>query len=60
VRGCTDADTLPKPPRRDRKEAYLTHLETAGADVLLVSRAAAAPAKTSAVRLQHFAQCDDW
>jgi len=28
-------DTLPKPPRRDRKEADLTHLET-GADILLV------------------------
>ncbi len=37
VRGCTDAETLPKPPWRARKEAYLAHLETAGADVLLVS-----------------------
>jgi len=37
VRGCTDADTLPKPPWRARKEAYIAHLETAGADVLLVS-----------------------
>ncbi|HEY1856080.1 HD domain-containing protein [Acidocella sp.] len=37
VRGCTDADTLPKPPWRARKAAYLAHLETAGPDVLLVS-----------------------
>ena len=26
VRACTDADTLPKPPWRARKEAYLVHL----------------------------------
>jgi GTP pyrophosphokinase len=37
VRACTDADTLPKPPWRARKEAYLRHLETAEPDVLLVS-----------------------
>lgn len=37
VRGCTDADILPKPPWRARKEAYLAHLETADPDVLLVS-----------------------
>jgi HD domain len=37
VRACTDADTLPKPPWRTRKEAYLAHLEQADADVLLVS-----------------------
>ena len=37
VIGCTDADTLPKPPWRARKEAYLRHLEQAGADILLVS-----------------------
>ncbi len=37
VRGCTDADTVPKPPWRARKEAYIAHLEHAGADVLLVS-----------------------
>jgi len=37
VRACTDADTFPKPPWRDRKEAYLAHLEEADADVLLVS-----------------------
>jgi (p)ppGpp synthase/HD superfamily hydrolase len=37
VRACTDADTLPKPPWRARKEAYLAHLETADPDVLLVS-----------------------
>ena len=39
VRACTDADTQPKPPWRARKEAYLAHLETAPADVLLVSAA---------------------
>jgi GTP pyrophosphokinase len=37
VRGCTDADTIPKPPWRARKEAYIAHLEEAATDVLLVS-----------------------
>ena len=37
VAGCTDADTLPKPPWRARKEAYIAHLEHAGPDVWLVS-----------------------
>ena len=37
VVGCTDADTLPKPPWRARKEAYIAHLEHAGPDVWLVS-----------------------
>ncbi|MFL1462061.1 HD domain-containing protein [Roseococcus sp. DSY-14] len=37
VRACTDAEVLPKPPWRARKEAYLAHLEGAGADALLVS-----------------------
>jgi len=39
VAGCTDSDTCPKPPWRDRKEAYLEHLRTADADVRLVSAA---------------------
>ena len=39
VRACTDADTLPKPPWRTRKEAYLAHLETEDRDALLVSAA---------------------
>ncbi len=37
VRDCTDADTLPKPPWRARKEAYIAHLESVGSDALLVS-----------------------
>ena len=37
VRGCTDADTLPKPPWQARKEAYIHHLEDASPDILLVS-----------------------
>jgi (p)ppGpp synthase/HD superfamily hydrolase len=37
VRACTDADTLPKPPWRARKEAYIAHLEHADHDALLVS-----------------------
>jgi (p)ppGpp synthase/HD superfamily hydrolase len=37
VLGCTDADALPKPPWRERKEAYIRHLEQAEADILLVS-----------------------
>jgi len=39
VAGCTDADTTPKPPWRQRKEAYLAHLRKATADVLRVSAA---------------------
>jgi (p)ppGpp synthase/HD superfamily hydrolase len=39
VDGCTDADTIPKPPWRERKEAYLAHLATATPSVRLVSAA---------------------
>jgi GTP pyrophosphokinase len=37
VEGCTDADTHPKPPWRERKEAYLQRLATEDRSVLLVS-----------------------
>jgi GTP pyrophosphokinase len=37
VEGCTDADTVPKPPWRARKEAYIAHLADAPPSVLLVS-----------------------
>ena len=37
VRGCTDADTLPKPPWQARKDAYIAHLEHADPDILIVS-----------------------
>jgi GTP pyrophosphokinase len=37
VEGCTDADTVPKPPYRARKERYIAHLEEAPAEVRLVS-----------------------
>ena len=37
VRGCTDADTHPKPPWQARKDAYIAHLEHAGPDILIVS-----------------------
>jgi (p)ppGpp synthase/HD superfamily hydrolase len=37
VEGCTDADTTPKPPWKERKERYLRGLETASPSVLLVS-----------------------
>lgn len=37
VEGCTDAETIPKPPWRDRKEAYLKHLQEAPHSVRLVS-----------------------
>jgi GTP pyrophosphokinase len=37
VEACSDADTHPKPPWRFRKEAYMAHLATADAAVLLVS-----------------------
>ncbi len=39
VDGCTDADTVPKPPWRERKEAYLAHLPAASRSVQLVSAA---------------------
>ncbi len=37
VEGCTDAETIPKPPWRTRKEAYLAHLPGASASVRLAS-----------------------
>lgn len=37
VDGCTDADVTPKPPWRERKEAYIAHIATASDSVLLVS-----------------------
>ena len=37
VEACTDADVQPKPPWKERKVAYLEHLATADASVLLVS-----------------------
>jgi (p)ppGpp synthase/HD superfamily hydrolase len=39
VEGCTDSDTDPKPPWRERKEAYIRHLKSADADTRLVSAA---------------------
>lgn len=39
VVACTDADTVPKPPWRERKEAYLRHLLDADAPVLRVAAA---------------------
>lgn len=37
VEGCTDAEVTPKPPWRERKEAYIAHLATASPSVRLVS-----------------------
>ncbi len=37
VAGCTDADTIPKPAWRERKERYIAHLEAATKSTLLVS-----------------------
>ncbi len=39
VEGCTDADTIPKPPWRNRKESYIRHLRSAPPEVLRVSLA---------------------
>jgi (p)ppGpp synthase/HD superfamily hydrolase len=39
VEGCTDADTYPKPPWRERKEKYIRQLRKADADTRLVSAA---------------------
>jgi GTP pyrophosphokinase len=37
VDGCTDADVMPKPPWRERKEAYIAHLVGASPSVRRVS-----------------------
>ncbi len=37
VDGCTDADVKPKPPWRQRKEAYIAHIKDASPSVRLVS-----------------------
>lgn len=37
VEGCTDAETIPKPPWRARKEAYVEHLKDQPETVRLVS-----------------------
>lgn len=39
VNGCTDADVIPKPPWRVRKEEYIEHLRVATPSVRLVSAA---------------------
>jgi GTP pyrophosphokinase len=39
VEGCTDTDTIPKPPWRERKERYIAHLRSAPPEVLRVSAA---------------------
>jgi len=39
VDGCTDSDTDPKPPWRERKETYIQHLKNADAETRLVSAA---------------------
>jgi (p)ppGpp synthase/HD superfamily hydrolase len=39
VDGCTDADVQPKPPWRERKEAYIAHIKTAAPSICLVSAA---------------------
>jgi len=37
VNGLSDSDTIPKPPWRIRKEAYIAHLAEASPSILLVS-----------------------
>ena len=37
VNGCTDADTVPKPPWRERKEQYIAHIQNADSDIRFVS-----------------------
>ncbi len=39
VKGCTDTFSFPKPPWRQRKEAYLAHLRTASRETRRVSLA---------------------
>src|SRR5207237_10115393 len=37
VDGCTDTDQVPKPPLRERQEAYLAHLKNSDSSVRSVS-----------------------
>ena len=37
VNGCTDAEVIPKPPWRERKERYIAHVREASPSVRLVS-----------------------
>jgi (p)ppGpp synthase/HD superfamily hydrolase len=37
VLGCTDSDTTPKPPWRERKERYIAHLDSGNPSIFLVS-----------------------
>lgn len=39
VNGCTDAEVIPKPPWRARKETYIAHIRSASPSVRLVSAA---------------------
>jgi (p)ppGpp synthase/HD superfamily hydrolase len=39
VEACSDADTHPKPPWRERKERYLAHLQEASPEARLISLA---------------------
>ena len=39
VDGCTDADVIPKPPWRERKEKYIAHIRASSPSVWLVSAA---------------------
>jgi GTP pyrophosphokinase len=39
VDGCTDSDSYPKPPWRERKESYIRHFKDADAETRLVSAA---------------------
>lgn len=39
VDGCTDSEATPKPPWRQRKQAYIDRISTASASVRLVSAA---------------------
>ncbi len=39
VVGCTDSDTVPKPPWRERKERYIAHILTAPIEIRRVSMA---------------------
>ena len=39
VEGCTDTDTVSKPPWRQRKEAYVAHISDTSSSVRLVSAA---------------------
>lgn len=60
VLACSDTAESPKPPWKGRKEAYLSHLADASADVLLVSAADKLYNARSIIQDYHLVGDDVW